>query len=51
MREESRFVRGDFGAQCVMTSGTTAMLRWCVDNLDTMEVSVINKSLGNLLLA
>ena len=40
MMEELRFVWGGSGAQCVMTSGTTEMLQWCVDNLATMEVSL-----------
>ena len=40
MMEELRFVWGGSGAQYVMTSGTTEMLLWCVDNLATMEVSL-----------
>ena len=38
--EEWRSVWEGSGAQCVMTSGTTEMLQWCVDNLVTMEVSL-----------
>ena len=45
LMEEWRSVLGEFGAQCVMTSGTTEMLQWCVDNLVIVEVSKNKKSM------
>ena len=38
--EEWRYAWMGYGAQSVMTDGTTEMLRWCVDNWDMMDVSV-----------
>ena len=32
------------GAQCVMTTGMTEMLRWCADNLDIHNAQVNYKS-------
>ena len=40
----------DSGAQCVITSGPTKMLQWCVDNLVTMEVSLSEQGLRLLLI-
>ena len=41
--EELRSVWEESGAQRVMTSGTTEMLQWCVDNSVIMEVSLTKK--------
>ena len=41
--EELKSVWEESGAQCVMTSGTTEMLQWCVDNSVIMEVSLTKK--------
>ena len=38
----------EYGAPCVMTGGTSEMHKWCVNNLDILEVSV-NTKLSHLI--
>ena len=39
LKDEWRYVWMGCGAQCVMTGGTTEMLKWCVDNYILKDVS------------
>ena len=39
-RAEWRCFMEASGAQCVMTTGMTEMLRWCADNLDIHNAQV-----------
>ena len=38
--DEWRYVYMDYGGQCVITGGTSEMLKLCVDSYNTMDVSV-----------
>ena len=42
MKGELRFVLMENGVQCVMTHGTTMMLKLCVDNQDTQQMVCID---------
>ena len=50
LRDWWRYVSMECGVQCVVTDGISDMLELCVDNLDTVDVSLLTIAILKILI-